>query len=227
MNWLLTTRCLGRLQIRDSNGPMVAAMTNTWGLAPACMLHAIDDCDAIVAALADLEDCDILVLTGGVSMGRYDLVPDAIRRIGGNVVFHHVQQKPGKPLLFATRGRQLLFGLPGNPLAAHLCFHRYVSAAIRRLGGHSAPVSMRAIGTLLEPVRANDSRAWFVLGRAFCNCSGEQNWSLQPLPGRSSADLFGTSHANCYIEVPAGDGVWQVGDTLTFEWLADARRELS
>ncbi|MHB8971680.1 MAG: hypothetical protein ACYC4N_14650 [Pirellulaceae bacterium] len=106
-------------------------------------------------------------------------------------------------------------------------FHRYVSAAILRLGGHPASVPATAVGTLLEPVRANESRPWFVLGRAVPHCGRERKWSLQPLPGHSSADLFGTSHANCYIEVPPGDGMWQVGDTLTFEWLADTRRTLS
>jgi molybdenum cofactor synthesis domain-containing protein len=215
-------RLPGSAQIRDSNGPMLASMATVRGITPARVLHAIDDCDAIVAALGAVEDCDIVVLTGGVSTGRYDLVPDAIHRAGGQVVFHRVRQKPGKPLLFAKRGHQCLFGLPGNPLAAHLCFHRYVSAAIRRLGGHPVPDTNPMLGTLVDAIHANESRVWFVLGHADHGGSAEQPWSLQPLPGRSSADLFGVRCANCYIEVPPGSDVRQVGESVQFEWLAEA-----
>lgn len=109
----------GSVQIRDSNGPMLAAMAIAGGLVPARMLHAGDDIGAIVAALEAMQDCELVVLTGGVSMGRYDLVPESFRQIGAERLFHKVSQKPGKPLLFARRGRQLFFGLPGNPLAAH------------------------------------------------------------------------------------------------------------
>jgi len=206
-------------QIRDSNGPMLAAMAAGCGLKPACLLHAPDDIAAIVAALETMRACDLIVLTGGVSMGQYDLVPDSFGQIGAEVVFHKVSQKPGKPLLFARRGRQLFFGLPGNPLAAHLCFHRYVTAAIRRWCGHPVAVPAREVGTLLEPVRPGGSRTWFVLGHAECEGQARRTWSLRPLPGRSSADLFGPNQANCYLEVPPGDEVLAAGESLAFEWL--------
>jgi molybdenum cofactor synthesis domain-containing protein len=167
-------------QIRDSNGPMLAAMAASCGLKPAWLLHAQDDVRAIAAALETMHACDLIVLTGGVSMGRYDLVPDSFQQIGAEVVFHKVSQKPGKPLLFARRGRQLFFGLPGNPLAAHL---------------------------------------WFVLGHAECEGDTRRTWSLRPMPGRSSADLFGPNQANCYLEVPPGDELVAAGESLTFEWL--------
>jgi molybdenum cofactor synthesis domain-containing protein len=210
----------GSVQIRDSNGPMLAAMAIAGGLVPARMLHAGDDIGAIVAALEAMQDCDLVVLTGGVSMGRYDLVPESFRQIGAERLFHKVSQKPGKPLLFARRGRQLFFGLPGNPLAAHLCFHRYVSAAIRRWCGQRVDAPERRMGRLLEPVRPGGSRTWFLLGRAERAGDAEREWSLQPLPGCSSADLFGTSQANCYLEVPPGDQPLSAGQTLAFEWLA-------
>jgi molybdopterin molybdotransferase len=206
-------------QIRDSNGPMLAAMAASCGLKPAWLLHAQDDVRAIAAALETMHACDLIVLTGGVSMGRYDLVPDSFQQIGAEVVFHKVSQKPGKPLLFARRGRQLFFGLPGNPLAAHLCFHRYVTAAIRRWCGHPVAVAAREIGTLLEGVRPGGSRTWFVLGHAECEGDTRRTWSLRPMPGRSSADLFGPNQANCYLEVPPGDELVAAGESLTFEWL--------
>lgn len=156
----------GAAQIRDSNGPMLAALCTAAGVAPAIVSHVADDRDAILGALRAYTDCDLIVLTGGVSAGKYDLVPAAIRDAGGELVFHKVSQKPGKPLLFALRGDQCVFGLPGNPLAAHFCFHRYVATAIRRLTAHPQPLLARQSGTLTATVQANDSRAWFVLGRA-------------------------------------------------------------
>ncbi len=209
----------GSAQIRDSNGPMLAAMVLGCGLSAPQMLHADDRIETIVDALHAMRDCDLLVLTGGVSMGRYDLVPDSFRQIGAELVFHKVSQKPGKPLLFARRGRQLLFGLPGNPLAAHLCFHRYVAATIRRWCGYEPAGTDRRLGRLLQPVSARDSRTCFLLGRAQRMDATDSGWYLQPLLGRSSADLFGTSQANCYLEVPPGDGPIAAGQLLGFEWL--------
>ncbi len=210
----------GSAQIRDSNGPMLAAMVLGCGLSVPQMHHADDRIEAIVEALHAMQACDLVVLTGGVSMGRYDLVPDSFRQIGAELVFHKVSQKPGKPLLFARRGRQLLFGLPGNPLAAHLCFHRYVAAAIRRWCGQPSAVPEIRLGRLLEPVRTGGNRTWFLLGRARRADTTESGWHLQPLPGSSSADLFGTSQANCYLEVPPGNRPVAAGKSLAFEWLA-------
>ncbi len=213
---------LGPAQIRDSNGPMVTAMCAVAGVPPVHIAHVPDDRRAIHAALESAADCDLIILTGGVSTGKFDLVPAAIHEAGGELVFHKVSQKPGKPLLFAQRGGQYLFGLPGNPLAAHFCFHRYVATAIRAISGHPRPRLAGQSGTLTSPLRPNESRSWFVLGHAERDRPSGENWQLRPQPGQSSADIFGPRLANCYLEVPPGDRVHQTGDTLTFEWLAEA-----
>jgi molybdopterin molybdotransferase len=213
---------LGPAQIRDSNGPMVAAMCAVAGVPPARVAHVLDDRNAIQDAVEASSDCDLVILTGGVSTGKFDLVPAAIREAGGQLIFHKVSQKPGKPMLCAQRGRQFLFGLPGNPLAAHFCFHRYVATAIRGLSGHPRPRLPGLCGTLTTPVRANESRSWFVLGHAECSRPGGDIWQLQPLPSHSSADIFGARQANCYCEIPPGDRVRQAGESLKFEWLAEA-----
>ena len=125
-------------QIRDCNGPMLVAMARTVGIAAPRLLRATDDASAIADALRQLDDLDVILISGGVSVGRYDLVPAVVAEFGAETIFHKVLQKPGKPLLLARRRRQLIFGLPGNPLACHVCFHRYVAAAIRRMQGMSA-----------------------------------------------------------------------------------------
>lgn len=213
---------LGPAQIRDSNGPMVAAMCTVAGVPPVRVAHVPDDRHALIAALETASDCELVILTGGVSTGKFDLVPAAIQEAGGELVFHKVNQKPGKPLLFAQRGEQYVFGLPGNPLAAHFCFHRYVATAIRAVAGHPRPRMSGLSGTLSGPVRPNESRHWFVLGRAERSRPSGEHWQLRPLPGHSSADIFGPRYANCYLEIPPGDHMRQAGESLMFEWLAEA-----
>ncbi len=213
---------LGPSQIRDSNGPMVAAMCTVAGVPPVRVAHVSDDRGAMVAALETASDCELVVLTGGVSTGKFDLVPAAIQEAGGELVFHKVSQKPGKPLLFARRGEQYIFGLPGNPLAAHFCFHRYVATAVRAISGHPRPRAAGLCGTLTDPIRPNESRHWFVLGRAERSRPGGEHWQLRPLPGHSSADVFGPRYANCYLEIAPGDHLRQAGESLVFEWLAEA-----
>lgn len=205
-------------QIRDSNGPMLSAMAITIGLAPPQTLHA-DDCPtAIRAALDSVADRNIVLLAGGVSVGTYDLVPEALRQYGAEVIFHKVAQKPGKPLLFARRGPQLFFGLPGNPLACHLCFHRYVAAAARQLAGKPAELHP-LLGRLTAVVKGSRLRTFYAMARAEPDRSTGNGWLVHPLPGVSSADIFSTCKANCYIEVPVGSEEIPMGSPVRFTWV--------
>lgn len=205
-------------QIRDSNGPMLSAMAVSIGLAPPQTLHA-DDCPtAIRAALDSVADRDIVLLAGGVSVGTYDLVPEALRQYGADMIFRKVAQKPGKPLLFARRGPQLLFGLPGNPLACHLCFHRYVAAAVRQLAGKPAE-SHPLLGRLTGAVKGARLRTFYATARAEPDRSTGNGWLVHPLPGVSSADIFSTCKANCYIEVPVGSEEISAGSPVRFTWV--------
>ena len=207
-------------QIRDSNAPMLAAMLLGCGLTAATQtIHARDEMLDIRAALDRVQACDLVLLTGGVSTGAFDLVPESLRQSGAEILFHKVAQKPGKPLLFPVVHGQLFFGLPGNPLAVHLGFHRYVAAAMRRWCGHPAPSPERPLGRLLEPVRPAATRTWFVLAKATGNQNAERTWNVHPLPGISSADLFSTRQANCYLEIPPGVESLPAGQCVPLEWL--------
>ena len=205
-------------QIRDSNGPMIAAMAASLGLPSVRLLHADDRPDAILETLRGVADRDVILLTGGVSVGTYDLVPEALREYGAEIVFHKVAQKPGKPLLFARRDRQLLFGLPGNPLASHMCFHRYVAAAMRQMAGK--PAQSRPLrGRLTKAIKSAPSRTFFVTARAEPDWESGDGWLVQLLPGVSSADIFGACRANCYVEVPPhGEGI-PAGGIVSFTWV--------
>ncbi len=124
-------------QLHNSNGPMLRAAVLQAGARCVDQQDVPDESDTLLHQLRALASrADMVILSGGVSVGRYDLVPEAVKRWRGTIHFHGVSMKPGKPILFATRGRTCsLFGLPGNPVSALTGFYEFVLPALRRLSG--------------------------------------------------------------------------------------------
>jgi molybdopterin molybdotransferase len=211
----------GPAQIRNSNGPMLAAAVRRIGLAEPALLHARDTLESLAAALAeaDAARADLVLLSGGVSAGRYDLVPEAVAAHGATILLHKVTQKPGKPLFFARKGTQLLFGLPGNPLSSHFCFHRYVAAAARLLAGRP-PEPPTDRGVLASPLETSSERTLFLTARV--EREGER-WRVTPWVTRGSADHFGCPDANAYITCPPGTHRLEAGTPIDFEWMGEPR----
>ncbi len=202
-------------KIRDSNGPMLEALAKEAGIWDIRRVHSEDSLDKLAETLEAFSDIDIFVLSGGVSMGKHDLVPIAVKKWGAEEVFHKVWQKPGKPLFFAAKENSLIFGLPGTPMGSHLCFHRYVRAAIRGKMGLPASVD-RFIGKLAAPLVYNSDRFLFVPARA--TWTGEY-WEILPAKGKGSSDLFSPVSSNALLHLPEGDARLNVGDTVRFERL--------
>jgi len=219
----------GPAQIRSSNCMMLAAMAELCGVKAVTQLYASDDLSELRAALMAASDHDMILLIGGVSGGRHDLVPEAIAAYGGTKVFHRVRQKPGEPLLFATkgfaapsgtpRGEQLIFGLPGNPLAAQLGFHRYVRPAIRVSMGQ-APEPPTSTGSLTEPITVGGSRSTFRLCRV---TRGEAGWQVTPVGNRGSADVFAAAAADALVRLEPAPEPYPPGTAVRFEWLGHPR----
>ena len=207
--------------IRDANGPMLLAMARVLGIDRPRCLHASDQREAILGALERAASDQVIVLTGGVSAGKYDFVPHALQKYGAGIIFHGVAQKPGKPLLFARKGTQLIFGLPGHPLGAHLGFHRYVTAAIYKLAGEPTQ-SVPLRGYLHCAVKGAGTRTYFLLARATREERTEVGWALQPCSFASSADVFGSFQANCYVRLPPRAAEWPTGHLAEFQWIAIA-----
>ncbi len=203
----------GPAQIRDGNGPMLYAMARGAGVEYPHLVHAADRIDSLVDSIGRQAGCDVLILTGGVSAGRFDLVPDAIRQVGAEILFHKVRQKPGKPLLFARLGQQLIFGLPGNPLASHFCFHRYVGSALRRMQGRE-PHRPILQGQLAQTVSPDGGRTHYVLGNVDRN--GGATPQIRPFPGKNSADVFCAVAPDCYLEIPPGQDAIPAGTLVSF-----------
>ncbi|MBT8087453.1 MAG: molybdopterin molybdotransferase MoeA, partial [Gammaproteobacteria bacterium] len=119
-------------QVRLSNGPAIQAMLREHGFADCSHDHLPDDVDVLRSRIAEhLDAADVLVLSGGVSMGKSDFVPDVLAALGVEVAFHKVSQRPGKPMWFGLGpGHQAVFALPGNPVSALVCCRQYVMPAL-------------------------------------------------------------------------------------------------
>lgn len=126
-------------QVRDSNTPMLrSAIVEAGGLVISC-IHVEDSLEATAAAMREAlaQESDILLCSGGVSVGRHDHVKDAAANVGMEELFWKIRQKPGKPLFVARKGSTLLFGLPGNPVSAFMCYSNYVVPTLTAMQGVS------------------------------------------------------------------------------------------
>lgn len=202
-------------QIRDTNALTLAAQARAHGLTQVRRLRARDTLESLDAVLDEALASDIVILSGGVSMGRYDLVPKALQSHGVEQIFHRVLQKPGKPLWFGRRGDTLVFGAPGNPLSTLLTFQLYVKPAIARMSGRN-PYPPMLRGALSRDVTYRSKRHLW----AFVHARWEDEaWVVTPLPGRGSADVFAPARANAVISMPAGAHEFSGGQEVSFHLL--------
>jgi molybdopterin molybdotransferase len=125
-----------RGQVVNSNAYVLAAAVREAGAEAIVLPRVQDRLEDVRARLAEALEADVVLTTGGVSVGALDFVNDALAGLGVERVFWKVAQKPGKPLAFGRRGDHLVFGLPGNPVSALVCFYVYVRPALRRMQGH-------------------------------------------------------------------------------------------
>ena len=195
-------------QIRNSNGPMLAGLVQRAGGLPRDLGTARDDEAALTARLRDGLTADVLLLVGGVSVGKFDLVPQVLADLGVTAHFHKVRMKPGKPLLFGTRGGTLVFGLPGNPVSAFVCFELFVRPALRVLAGLPPAWCPPLAGTLTVDFAATNDRPTFHP----VTLSGSR---VTPLPWTGSADLRGLLAADALWRLPAGDVSYAAGDAVS------------
>lgn len=191
--------------IRDSNGPMLAALCA--GLGVPCGRQSLPDDPAAIRAAIATAPAELLILTGGVGAGDRDFVPAALAEAGFATLVRGVDQKPGKPLLLAAGGGRLAAALPGNPLAVHWCFTRFVAPALRRLMGREPHPAMRP-ATLAAALPGAKERPWAVPVRTRVEGGRLLAW---PLPPASSGDLAGPAHADGYVVVAAGAAALATG----------------
>jgi molybdopterin molybdotransferase len=187
-------------QICNSNGPAVMALARRAGAEAKYLGIARDGGSSLGIRIRRAKEADILVLTGGVSVGDYDLVKDELRASGVRPVFWGVRIKPGKPLFFGRRGRQSVFGLPGNPTSAMVTFLLFVQPAIERLLGRKTPGPVGGRAVLMEDIVLTPGRKQFL--RAVLDAGGP-TLKVTPYPDQRSGVLRSMVRSRVLIVVPA------------------------
>jgi molybdopterin molybdotransferase len=198
-------------QIRNGNGAMVTAQVSRAGGSPRFLGIARDRVESLRALITEGLQSDMLVLSGGVSAGKLDLVPGVLQELGVQAHFHKVEMKPGKPVFFGTRGTTPVFGLPGNPVSALVCFELFVRPAIYRLKGYADPGPKMVHALLAEDFAHRSDRPTY---HAAVLQSGETGWQVRPVPWFGSPDLRGVLAANAFAVLPAGEHQFRAGHRL-------------
>jgi len=186
-------------QIRESNGAMLAALAARAGGVVRPLGIAPDRAARLRARLREGLRADLLLVTGGVSVGAFDLVEPALERLGVRLRFDGVSVRPGKPTVFGTRGRTLVFALPGNPVSAFVTFELFVRPAFHRWMGRAAR-ALRFDATLDAPVGGAGERETYLPALSRLDATGLR---VRPIPWHGSGDLVGLGGAQALIVVPA------------------------
>jgi len=199
-------------QIRESNGPAVVAMLNQHGYCDCEHDHLVDDVAILERRIAThLEAADVLVLSGGVSMGKADFVPQVLQDLGVKVVFHKVSQRPGRPMWFGIGPRQqAVFALPGNPVSTLICCRHYVIPALASASG-AAPGNP-LFAALAQDVAFAPRLTCFLPTRLVSNASG--TLLALPVHTNTSGDFASLTGTDGYVELALEQTHFPTGTTL-------------
>lgn len=187
-------------QIRRSNDRALASLLASRGIHDVQLAHVSDDREVLKAAIAaQLASRDVLILSGGVSMGQRDHVPDVLRELGVERVFHKITQRPGKPMWFGIGpSGQAVFALPGNPVSALVCGTRYVLPALLQAMGlvTVAPTPV----ALAESIDFAPPLTYFLPVKLLYDTSGNRTAAL--LPTQTSGDFSALTQTDGFVELP-------------------------
>ena len=204
---------LGPGQIYEANGVMLAAQLESAGAVVASVQTVEDDAGAHRRALESGLESDLVLTSGGVSVGPHDLVRTVATELGAQEIFWRVAVKPGKPVWFATHGRTLILGLPGNPVSSLVGFELFVRPALLALQGASDPRPDFEVGVLGSAVSRNAARDEFIRSR---RRAGADAVELEPLEGQESHMIARAALADSLIYVPRGDGRLEAGSPVRY-----------
>ncbi len=204
----------------NTNALMLAALARAHGAEPWVLPTAPDDLDAIKASLrcAALR-ADLIVTSGGASVGDHDLVKPAMEALCGALTFWKIRMRPGKPLVFATTldHARPLIGLPGNPAAAFVCFHQFLRPALALLGGAGAPPPLPTLyATLTADTPSTAARRHYVTGHVSLRAEGA---TFTPIPSQDSGNLLILSGVNALGVIDEGVASMPAGASIRVELL--------
>ncbi|MDQ3179068.1 MAG: molybdopterin molybdotransferase MoeA, partial [Acidobacteriota bacterium] len=203
-------------QIRNSNSVMLKALAEKY--ADVEILPIVkDDLQNLKSKIQNaLETCDVLIITGGVSVGDYDFTKPALRELGAEIFFEKVSLKPGKPTVFARLDDKLIFGLPGNPVSAAVTFYLFVRTALLRMQNAADCELKRGYSVASAKIKGAKERDCFLPARVESNKEGK--FVIESLRFNSSSDFIAFSNANARAFVPQGEN-YARGDVVEIAYL--------
>ena len=185
-------------QIYDSNSALLQSLVPRFGADVGLAEHCRDDSASLRTTFQHVAENEILIVTGGVSVGAHDLVQQALRELGAKIEIWRVAIKPGKPFLFGTLGNCFVFGLPGNPVSAFVTFLQFVRPAILKMMG-AAEVDLFKLPVRLDVDLTNDSdRPHYFRGKL-------ERGHFLPVGRQESHALFGLSQSNALLRLEVGE----------------------
>lgn len=198
-------------QILDSNGPFLETALGRHSWCEVQRRKVPDRLDSIEQQLQEaISDSHAVLLTGGVSMGETDYVPQAVQNVGGRIAFHRIPIRPGKPLMGAsTSSGQLIMGLPGNPLSVAVTWRRYALPLLLHMAGLKSEPSCERIETVCQDDKAIDL-TWFRL--VTINPDGKAH----VIPSQGSGDIASLCRSHGFVEIPPGEPA--TGSRSYFPW---------
>lgn len=210
----------GPFHIRNSNTVSLSAQVQLAGGEPVPLVNARDRVDDLAAKIEEGLRGDILVLSGGVSMGKYDLVESVLKGMGAEFYFDAVALRPGKPTVFGRCRNTLVFGLPGNPVSTMVTFQLFVIPAIDILSGSKLRPLPLLQATLAEPIQEKAGLTHFLPARLeWPQLAGPAPSQFSPgvrlLRWQGSGDIATLTRANCFLVVPADQPNINAGDKVS------------
>lgn len=186
-------------QVRNSNAPALLALLGELGLTGRFLGIAPDERAGLDRVLGEALTGDVLLISGGVSAGEYDLVGRALADAGLRLLFHGVAVRPGKPILAGRRGGCLVLGLPGNPVSTYATFALFVAPALRRMMGFRRWENLELEAVLTEPLRGKPGRRTYHLARV---AIVDGRLTAQPIRHAGSGDVLALARANGFLVTP-------------------------
>jgi molybdopterin molybdotransferase len=183
----------------DANGPQLLSLLASEDIQARDLGIAVDRSSVMQKVIRQGLRYDMLLISGGVSMGDYDLVPAVLKKQRVRPVFHKVRIKPGKPLLMGRRGNKVVFGLPGNPLSTFINYHLFVRPAIRKMMGHKCCVPRFRQGRLGTLYVNQEHVRMFFAPVKICKKNGVP--MLYPVPTQGSSDVLSLARADGFMRV--------------------------
>ena len=196
-------------QIRLSNGPAVIAMLEQNGYSNNEHDHLIDEPDLLREKIGEhLDAADMLIMSGGVSMGKADFIPEVLKDLGVEVVFHKISQRPGKPMWFGIGpNKQVVFALPGNPVSTLVCCRQYVIPALARASAQKD--RQPEFAALAQDVTFKPNLTCFLPVRLISNTGGQV--LAMPVQTNTSGDFASLSGTDAYVELPMDESRFPAG----------------